>query len=315
MRVLLIPGLLGSRLRHRGTGRVTWGTLGAMYRRPAWGLRGDDFHLRPGEENPNEADGVLDRLRLIPGLWGVDIYRRLRRALESRGHHVVPLGYDWRKSHVEAAARVPDADVAIAHSTGGFVLDLALRRGAKIPRSVWVGYPALGTFEAFKDLTRPFGFGPAGTKFRPSVAANYPSAFESLPRWPVVEGADAWDARVWAREKWGPFADAERPHVRTLYGLDDAGLLRLFAERLDAARRVHERLDGWPPGRHVVVMNDAIPTARTVRHKAPGDGNTVAESVLRGGGVEVVRVAARHRYLLAARSGIDAVLEWIERSR
>lgn len=313
MRVLLIPGLLGARLRHRVTGELTWGTLKSVYRRPTWGLRGDDFHLRDGEENPNEPADLIERLRVVPGLWGVDIYGRLRRALERGGHDVVPLVYDWRRSNAEAAARVPDADVAVAHSTGGFVLDMALRRGAQIPRAVWVGCPMLGTYETFKDLTRPFNFAPGGTKFHPAVAASFPAAYEALPRWDVVEGMDAWDAQTWAREGWGPFGEMQL--VERLYGFDAAGLTRFMAARFDAARRVLDGIEGWPPGRHVVVMNDAIPTPRTVRVKAPGDGNTVAESVLRGGGVETIRVAARHRYLLSARQGIDAVLEWIGRAR
>jgi hypothetical protein len=32
--VILVPGYLGTRLRHRGNGKLVWGTLGALYRTP-----------------------------------------------------------------------------------------------------------------------------------------------------------------------------------------------------------------------------------------------------------------------------------------
>ncbi len=133
--IIVIPGILGSRLRDAETGRVVWGAFVADYADPrtAEGTRLIALPMAPGVPLSELRDGVypdgaLDRLRLsIFGLpYGADAYVNLLAALGVGGYRDETLGrsgaidygtghftcfqfdYDWRRDLAENARRLEE---------------------------------------------------------------------------------------------------------------------------------------------------------------------------------------------------------------
>lgn len=294
--IVLVPGYLGTRLRHRGNGRLVWGTFRALYRTTPDELAGDC-----------EPAGPVEAITVIPRVWKYDIYGRIKRALGPRLH---VFEYDWRRSHADTARelvrwldRFNRPVHAIAHSTGGYLLDWALRYGeAPIEKAhdvafaaakrfaslLWVGVPWEGTVAAVRDMTIGWKAAPFGRRFPPEMVRKFPSVYEAVPTW-----RGAWrghDGRAIERD---PFEGAPRA--------------RLF-------RGLLERGPRWAPVRSHVIVSDRIRTRAAVcvterglsfdRYWGPGDGTVTIGSSLRGGhtlppSVTVHRVRGRHRYLLS----------------
>lgn len=126
--VIVIPGILGSKLVDDTSGRVVWGSFGtdAIHHRSATGRRA--LALPMGKwvslaslSDDVRVDGTLGRVSLAPGL-GVNAYARLLRALAIGGYrpenksgadvgeHLTcfEFGYDWRKSNATNAAALDD---------------------------------------------------------------------------------------------------------------------------------------------------------------------------------------------------------------
>ena len=131
--VIVIPGLMGSRLVEEGTGRVVWGAFGGDYAHPK---RPEDARLiaLPMVEGVAlrdlvdgvRSDGVLDLVRVkvlgIPINWrayyqilealGVGGYREehqvIAKSVEWGGEHFTcfQFDYDWRRDNVENARRL-----------------------------------------------------------------------------------------------------------------------------------------------------------------------------------------------------------------
>ncbi|MCA9256173.1 MAG: hypothetical protein KDA33_11075 [Phycisphaerales bacterium] len=129
--VIVIPGILGSRLAQRGTGRVVWGGFGGGYADPSTPDGARLFAMPMGEgmalaglRDDVVADGALDRVRLsVFGLplelnayfnllvtLGVGGYRDQQLAAAGavdygEAHFTCfQFAYDWRRSNVENAA-------------------------------------------------------------------------------------------------------------------------------------------------------------------------------------------------------------------
>jgi len=131
--VIVIPGILGSRLVDRGSGRVVWGAFSGGYANPQTpdGARLVALPMREGAaladlRDDVEPDGVLDRVRLsllglpvelkaylqILGTLGVGGYRDellgKAGAVDYGGLHYTcfQFDYDWRRDNVENARRL-----------------------------------------------------------------------------------------------------------------------------------------------------------------------------------------------------------------
>jgi hypothetical protein len=133
--VIVIPGILGSRLRDGGTGRLVWGAFSGDYADP----RDDDgarliaLPMKPGVplselRDAVHPDGALDRVRLrVLGLpVSVSAYRNILAVLGVGGYRDDTLGrsgaidygdahftcfqfdYDWRRDLAESARRLGD---------------------------------------------------------------------------------------------------------------------------------------------------------------------------------------------------------------
>lgn len=149
--VVLIPGILGSALEGPD-GTSLWGTSpGAILRNVATlGSRLKALELVGDDPDIDELDdgikvtGPITDLHLIPGLWKIDGYTKIRSTLVERldlvpGRNFFEFAYDWRRDNrvaaraLERKARRWLADwrsssgnhdarlVLIAHSMGGLV--------------------------------------------------------------------------------------------------------------------------------------------------------------------------------------------------
>ena len=261
--VVLVPGMFGTRLAD-ARGRTLWGSIPRLYRGPSIASAPDA-----------RTDGLFAHLALVPGLAGIDVYGGLVRFLQHAGGYVLGedlwiLDYDWRAG-VEAAALALDALVARLRGAGDERVDLAGvstggqivrffagHAGAAVRRTVYVGAPQRGTFDALASMHRGFRFAPGGKLFSPAEAALCQTCFDALPH-PgerVFTGDDGrqldldlYDAAVWAR--LGLHADAGTP---------------AFQARLDRACAVHRTLDTLPhPAEAVIIGARHLPTpARAV---------------------------------------------------
>lgn len=122
--VIVIPGILGTRLVDSSTGRVAWGAYGpgAIHHGTANGRRSLALPMRMGSDHVSltdevQPDGTLDRLTL-GGSIGIKAYHNLLRALVIGGYrdenrrrpganeHIscFEFSYDWRRSNAESAA-------------------------------------------------------------------------------------------------------------------------------------------------------------------------------------------------------------------
>ncbi|MGH8934019.1 MAG: hypothetical protein ACRDZO_26130 [Egibacteraceae bacterium] len=108
--VVIVPGILGSRLERAG--RPIWGAAGVAHAlvdpEGALGLRGDGFAPEPDVR----AVGLIGRLAQFPGLSKIDAYDRLVDRLSERfqldGSNFVTFPYDWRLSCVTNARLLAD---------------------------------------------------------------------------------------------------------------------------------------------------------------------------------------------------------------
>jgi hypothetical protein len=155
--VILVPGIMGSRLRLRESGDVVWGLdvswySGAWFRNEPWRQLAVTEAERDGQTNRVVADGLIDDVAFAPVLGGFLPYqaigRRIRSLLADPAGYL-EFGYDWRLSathnagllaetverHITAWRAHPSAIAAqrgrpdqrapqvilVAHSMGGLV--------------------------------------------------------------------------------------------------------------------------------------------------------------------------------------------------
>src|ERR1041385_186863 len=207
--VVVIPGILGSRIVNRRTGEVVWPS--------AFRSRGDDLRLPATPDLEADRDDLVAArivetaklARLAPEIY---VYQRLLRALEDYGgyregdldnppeggdqdtFYVFP--YDWRRDNVEAARLLvrrlqalklrlgrPDLRFNIvAHSMGGLVARYAAMYGDRdlapegvAPQPTWAG-------ASFVDKIFMFGTPNSGSMEALSVLLEGYSVTEGLRR-------------------------------------------------------------------------------------------------------------------------------------
>lgn len=311
--ILLVPGLMGTRLKDRMTGRRVWGTLSSVYRRRT--LDRLALPLLPAEAPGSLApDGLLSRLVF-------SVYTRLMKQFRDRPF--THLEYDWRASHVEAAELLErrlreitgQVDI-VAHSSAGIVVDLAETAG-RVARIAYVGYPRTGTVSAAKYLLEGIRLAPAGFRFDPAFVFGLPSVFELLPLDGRIFGGsdpDFWDPAAWRAGRWSVFHPRHRRRAERYYGGADleARLMSHLEQMLRRTRSVRERLAKarLPEGtraRLYVGTGRKTWIGATMRRRGPrfdvtepGDGTATLRSCREGdvGQLGVISRTRKHRYLL-----------------
>ena len=145
--LVFIPGILGSRLRNKKTGKTVWVDFNDV---PANPLQWNQWldHIFEELRYPNddlEPAGIMDKLVFMPPWVKQEIYGRLVTALQGMGYKADPsqyaekdrtlytFDYDWRQDNRKSAAQLGEAIARwqsyhpgaqpwiIAHSNGGLV--------------------------------------------------------------------------------------------------------------------------------------------------------------------------------------------------
>jgi hypothetical protein len=193
--ILFLPGVLGTSLVEAARPhRAVWGSARGLvdFTRRALGPDGSSG-LVPG--------AVLWRFEVVPGLFGLPVYKRLAGRLRNAGYELgrldaphraralYPLAYDWRQD-VVAGARAVEAAVQrlkaalgvprvhlLAHSWGGNIVRYYLRYGGA---DVLADEPEAARPGA-ADVATVFGLGPlVGGTLRAVHEAQH--GFDVAPR-------------------------------------------------------------------------------------------------------------------------------------
>ncbi len=151
--VIIIPGILGSRLRHRGSGQEVW--PGSLFN-VLFSVHSLEMPIDPQTLEPVADD--IEAYGLFDGLLGSDFYGAIIRTLEQQGgyargtpgHAADPrqrryyvFAYDWRQDNVVSARKLdalieqvrrdyadPKLKVDIvAHSMGGLITRYYIQYG------------------------------------------------------------------------------------------------------------------------------------------------------------------------------------------
>jgi hypothetical protein len=204
IKVLYLPGLLGSDLAWEGSAA---GTLQPVWADPATILAGGLAYLDLADDGSSPGP-LAEGKSIVPVSILPSVYAPLAVYMLSLGWDVLPLGYDFRLSHLanakvlwpfvqEWAAGQPI--YIVAHSAGGILARClygqmaAHGADAQLARIVTIGTPHFGSFEVVRlwsrlpllyrallfltagALTWPEGAGPA---YLDQVIASWPSFYE-----------------------------------------------------------------------------------------------------------------------------------------
>lgn len=330
--VVLVPGILGSALGYRKTN----GQLKRIWYDQAWlVVHGpDDFQLAADGDAPGPLAkaGDLEPIADLPD-WGP--YSSLAARLVLEGWETRWFAYDWRKSIMEAAARLASFLLetlhgrdyyVVAHSMGGLVcrlaygLVVAAGGAARWKRTLYVGVPQYGSYQAAQYLARPdqqlptwgwmitaLGGVPVtavtsiflqrrNTNLR-AVVSTWPALYELLPDVSGTWSQDhPLDSRLWVAANY----HAENPGVRQEW-MTAAQNTRTAINATVAAPRPSER----------IVLGTELFTPNAVRNTGPfgdeqtygigpGDGSVTEErGALSGAAVKQELRRAVHSDLLA----------------
>ena len=225
--VILIPGIGGSVLAHRG--KDVWSLSPGAAFRGALSLGRSIDKLRLTGDDPDLDDlgdevvatRLMPDLHVLPGLdWKIDGYSRFRDQLLSRfdcvpGKNYFEFPYDWRRDNRVAARKLArqangwlrrwrteserdDAKlILVAHSMGGIVarLFLEFHEGWRSTRQlITFGTPYSGSVNALNFLANGFrrGWGPLTVDLTDTLR-SFTSVYQLLPSYRCLEGpGGAW---------------------------------------------------------------------------------------------------------------------------
>lgn len=212
--VVVVPGILGSRLGRKG--KVVYDLSAKGVRRFLKELRHGELIVHGDGESPEddiEPLGLVDTVTLLPGIWSVDGYTRLldqiRRSVQvTDGENLVGFAYDWRLSNRYNGKRLgevvlPLLDrwrasgpperraaklVLVCHSMGGLVARWFCEKegGAEHTRTlVTIGTPHQGALKALAVLSNGVRLGPL-VDLSP-LANSLPSVHQLLPTYRCID--------------------------------------------------------------------------------------------------------------------------------
>jgi pimeloyl-ACP methyl ester carboxylesterase len=332
--VVIVPGILGSKLCERASGKMIWGDHWSLanFAQLALPVRYDAATLS------HRSCGLIDAVNML-GPWQVHQYDDLINTLVSVGYRkevdLFVFDYDWRLSNRESARKlnsfiaqkIPSGRLdLVAHSMGGIIAKLwmAEQGGAnRVVTLVTLGTPHLGSASTFKILDEGWGFwanlAAHGLGNVRETVLTFPSFYELLPVYPRCCGFrsaasqqpdyfDPFTETVWKRFRWVPasFASDERQVW--------------LRETLHDAKEILQK--PIPQGPKVVtIVNSLIPTTwraifdpgdgRVVHYiSQPGDG-TVAQWSAANDQLADARPALTSHQTIFADDASRQVLRWI----
>ena len=289
--VVVLPGLLGSRLGIPGEPGLIWGDVRSFYF-----PKGRGVHLR--DRADLEPRGVLETVPVVPRLFEVAVYSDLLRHLRHDGWDVHPFGYDFRKDtmslvvdlarHLEEVGKATGAPelVLVGHSHGGVLASVLARTGAaslrvKIRAVIALAAAFRGSLDNLRMMVDGYRVAP--------LAFHYDAPFHVLARSPAetlpppgtacfedesgkLLEIDIYDMGTWMRHELGIFAPAIRR------GMPDRAF-GLLARELEAGLArgadLHRALEApLPPGTpdHRVIAGVGQATRRRAVLSRTGSG-------------------------------------------
>ena len=207
--VIIVPGILGTRLNHISNGEEVWPNTDLMKK------VGPDSYLdallldafgNPTVISAMDPSDILEEEAIPPFPLSVVVYGHLIKAFADSGYasgtELFTVPYDWRLNLASSTSRLdavikkaiaqsPNGRVnIIAHSLGGVLVKEYLRQASStafVDKLVLVGVPELGSPKAFKALTygddfdmNKFGLGLNQDEIK-RIAQNMPAVYQLLP--------------------------------------------------------------------------------------------------------------------------------------
>lgn len=222
--VVLLPGIMGSVLQRKG--KDVW-ALSAQGAYGALKSLGEDLtRLTLGNDTPDAADlgddvvatALFSDVHLIPGLWKIDGYDRVRAALARRvelqsGQNYIEFPYDWRRDNRSSARKLAKAlprwlenwrkvsgnaqakVTFIAHSMGGLVARYYIEclDGWQFTRQlISFGTPFRGSLNAVDFLSNGYPLEVAGIRVgdMSALVRSFTSVYQLMPRYPCIDLGD-----------------------------------------------------------------------------------------------------------------------------
>jgi pimeloyl-ACP methyl ester carboxylesterase len=315
--VLVIPGILGSKLCERSTEKVIWGDK--------WSFADFEQLALPTQYEPSQLPhvscGLIEAVNIL-GPWQVHQYDDLLNTLVGLGYEkgksLFVFDYDWRLSNRESAKKLNDfvtknisskQFAIVAHSMGGIVAKLWMAEyggAARVKTLITLGTPYAGSASTFQTMDEGWGFwanlAAHGLGSVRETAMTFPSFYELLPSYQRCCGFqsptsrqpnyfDPFIASTWARFSWLPdkFRQADRK----------AWLQRTLS---DARTILNVAVPQGP--KVITVVNSLIPTAWRVIFD-PKDGRAL-NYISQGGDGTVVQWSAANNQLADARPALTS---------
>jgi hypothetical protein len=222
--IVLLPGILGSVLRKDG--RDVWAPSGDAL---LGGLLSGGNSIRAltlAEDDAQEdledgvtADRLMPDIHLLPTLWKIDGYTKIRQTIGTvfnvtEGQNYFEFPYDWRRDNRVAASKLQRNShewlkewrersgnheaklILIAHSMGGLVARyyLEILEGWRDTRAlITFGTPYRGSFNALDALANGVRKGPFGLLDFSEFARSLTSIYQLLP---IYESYNQGDGRL-----------------------------------------------------------------------------------------------------------------------
>lgn len=292
--IILLPGIMGSVLRKDG--RDVWALSGStlLTGLKTLGRSVTDLTLTADSEDAESlGDGIVANrifpdVHLLPGLWKIDGYSSLAKAIRTEfdvtpGLNYFEFPYDWRRDNRAAAHRLSRLApvwlkewrersgnksarlILAAHSMGGLVSRYYLEAlgGWRITRMlITFGTPYRGSLNALNFLANGFrkSIGPLTLVDLSSLVRSFTSVYQLLPIYPCYDPGSGLLQRV-GESSGIPNVDS----VRAKAALDFHNEIRSAVER-------NEQDPAYRGGRYTIhpIVGTYQPTLQAARRA--GDG-------------------------------------------
>jgi pimeloyl-ACP methyl ester carboxylesterase len=289
--IVMLPGITGSVLQKNG--KDVWAPTGGAVINALLSL-GKDIKGLALKDDPPDVDDlgdgvvatrVMPDIHLIPGLWKIDGYSKLKSYVLKTfdvklGENLFEFAYDWRRDNRVSARKLQhsaeswlnawressgnkDAKlILVGHSMGGVISRYYLEclDGWRNTRTlVTFGTPYRGSLKAIGTLSNGMEkkIGPLSLDLT-AMARSFTAIYQLLPVYPCVETAGGL-VRV---------AETDIPNIDR----DRAAAARAFHEEIRLAVEQHEQDEEYRSDRYGIrpVIGTFQPTAQSA--KVHGDG-------------------------------------------
>ncbi len=336
--VIIIPGILGSKLCDKTTKELVWGGLGSYgnIKKLQLPLTFTESELR------HEPCGLIESVQVL-GPVKIHEYDALRDSLLTMGYELNntlrAFAYDWRLSNYSNATRLatyintnfPNQDVDIvAHSMGGLIARLYIQKmggDKKVKRIIFMGTPHNGSANVFKTIDEGWegweNVAAGGVANIRSAMLSFPSVYQLLPGY---QNCCAWrksgqsretgyfsayDKMAWRKFSWLP------SELKTAEGRTSLDAM------LDVAQQLHNDMQASLPNT-IVAVNvvtglldtqwktyfDSTTGSVTAKDLWAGDG-TVMEWSASNGRLQDARPATAEHQRIFRGDAPAQVLRWV----